>query len=54
MNSNFFEIARANMVNNQLLPNGVKNSKLIDSFDSTKKELFVPETEKDVVYSDQI
>ena len=52
MNSNFFEIARTNMVNNQLLPNGVKNSKLIDSFDSTKKELFVPETEKEVVYSD--
>ena len=52
MNSNFFDTARANMVNNQLLPNGVKNSDLIESFDNTKKELFVPDTEKEVVYSD--
>tara|TARA_B100000212_G_C27284645_1_gene494618 strand:+ start:73 stop:747 length:675 start_codon:yes stop_codon:yes gene_type:complete len=52
MNINFFEKARANMVNNQLLPNGVKNLDLIESFDNTKKELFVPESEKEVVYSD--
>ena len=52
MNSNFFDKARANMVNNQLLPNGVKNLDLIESFDNTKKELFVPESEKEVVYSD--
>ena len=52
MNNNFFDKARTNMVNNQLLPNGVKNSDLIDSFDNTKKELFIPETEKDIVYSD--
>ena len=36
-NINFFDKARANMVNNQLLPNGVKNLDLIDSFDNTKK-----------------
>ena len=30
----------------------VKNSDLIDSFDSIKKELFVPDSEKDIVYSD--
>ena len=52
MNNNFFDKARANMVNNQLLPNGVKNLDLIESFDNTKKELFVPDTEKEVVYSD--
>ena len=52
MNINFFDKARANMVNNQLLPNGVKNLDLIASFDNTKKELFVPESEKEVVYSD--
>ena len=52
MNSNFFDKARTNMVNNQLLPNGVKNLELIESFDNTKKELFVPESEKEVVYSD--
>lgn len=52
MNNSFFEIARMNMVNNQILPNGVKNSDLINSFDKTKKELFVPESEQDIVYSD--
>ena len=52
MNNSFFETARTNMVNNQILPNGVKNSDLINSFDSTKKELFVPESVQDIVYSD--
>ena len=52
MNNSFFEIARTNMVNNQILPNGVKNSDLINSFDKTKKELFVPQSEQDIVYSD--
>ena len=52
MNSNFFDKARANMVNNQLLPNGVKDLDLIESFDNTKKELFVPDSEKEVAYSD--
>ncbi len=40
------------MVNNQILPNGVKDSDLIDSFDLIKKELFVPEVEEEIVYSD--
>ena len=52
MNSNFFDKARTNMVNNQLLPNGVKNLDLIESFDNTKKELFVPGSQQEVVYSD--
>ena len=52
MNSNFFDKARANMVNNQLLPNGIKNLDLVESFDNTKKELFVPDSEKEIVYSD--
>ena len=46
MNNNFFDIARTNMVNNQILPNGVKDSDLIDSFDLIQKELFVPEVEE--------
>ena len=54
MNNNFFDKARANMVNNQLLPNGVKDLDLIESFDNTKKELFVPDSEKEVVYSDSV
>ena len=52
MNNNFFENARINMVNNQILPNGVKNSELINSFINIKKELFVPESERHLVYSD--
>ncbi len=52
MNNNFFNKARTNMINNQILPNGVKNNELISSFDNTKKELFVPDSEKDIVYSD--
>ena len=52
MNNNFFNTARTNMINNQILPNGVTNDDLIDSFDKTKKELFVPDSEKDIVYSD--
>ncbi|MBD23376.1 MAG: hypothetical protein CL572_06955, partial [Alphaproteobacteria bacterium] len=52
MNNNFFNKARINMVTNQILPIGVKDPNLIDSFESTKKELFVPESEKDIVYSD--
>ena len=52
MNNNFFDIARNNMVNNQILPNGVKDFDLINSFDIIKKELFVPEANKEVVYSD--
>ena len=52
MNNSFFQVARTNMINNQILPNGVKNSELIDSFDTTQKELFVPDSERDLVYSD--
>ncbi len=52
MNNNFFNTARTNMINNQILPNGVTNDDLIDSFDKTKKEFFVPDSEKDMVYSD--
>lgn len=52
MNNNFFDKARTNMVNNQILPFGVKNSEIINSFDVTRKELFVPESEKEVAYSD--
>ena len=52
MNNNFFDTARTNMVNNQILPNGVKDLDLINSFDVIKKELFVPNANKEVVYSD--
>ena len=38
MNNDYFEIARKNMVNNQILPVGVSNKELIDSFISVKRE----------------
>ena len=42
MHEKFFEIARSNMVKNQVLPNNVKNRDLIDALLEIKKELFVP------------
>ncbi len=52
MNKNYFEIARKNMVTNQVLPVGVKNKSLIESLYSTKRELFITGNEKDLIYSD--
>ena len=53
MHEKFFEIARSNMVKNQILPNNVKNRDLIDAFLEIKKELFVPAKDLDLVYSDR-
>ena len=52
MHEKFFEIARSNMVKNQILPNNVKDRGLIDAFLEIKKELFVPRKDLDLVYSD--
>ena len=53
MHEKFFEIARSNMVKNQVLPNNVKNRDLIDALLEIKKELFVPKKDMDLVYSDR-
>ena len=53
MHEKFFEIARSNMVKNQVLPNNVKNRDLIDALLEIKKELFVPTKDMDLVYSDR-
>ena len=53
MHEKFFEIARSNMVKNQVLPNNVKNKDLIDALLEIKKELFVPKKDMDLVYSDR-
>ena len=53
MHEKFFEIARSNMVKNQILPNNVKDKDLIDALLEIKKELFVPKKEMDLVYSDR-
>ena len=53
MHEKFFEIARSNMVKNQVLPNNVKNRDLIDALLEIKKELFVPTKDMDLVYTDR-
>ena len=40
MHDKFFQIARLNMVKNQILPNNVKNKVLIESFSKIQKEFF--------------
>ena len=52
MNKNYFEIARKNMVTNQILPVGVKNKILIESFDYVKRELFITSGNDDLIYTD--
>ena len=52
MNKNYFEIARKNMVTNQILPVGVKNKALIESFEYIKRELFITGGNDDLIYSD--
>ena len=42
MHDKFFQMARQNMVKNQILPNNVKNKDLIESFSTVQKEIFVP------------
>ena len=52
MHDKFFQIARQNMVKNQILPNNVKNKVLIESFSSIQKEIFVPQNQFDLTYTD--
>jgi len=52
MNSNF-ERARILMVKNQLRPNKIKEKVILDLFQSTPKENFVPEDFKTICYSDK-
>ena len=52
MNSNF-EQARILMVKNQLRPNKIKEKVILDLFQSTPKENFVPEDFKTICYSDK-
>ena len=52
MNKNYFEIARKNMVTNQILPVGVKNKTLIKSFEYVRRELFITGGNDDLIYTD--
>ncbi len=47
-----YDMARMNMVNSQLLPNGVLNPGLIEAFAAIPRDIFVPHFLKSVAYSD--
>ena len=51
MHDKFFQMARLNMVKNQILPNNVKNKDLIESFSTVKKKFLFP-TIHDLTYTD--
>ena len=38
-----YELARKNMVENQIRANKVTDTKIIDAFSNVKREIFVPE-----------
>ena len=52
MHDKFFQMARLNMVKNQILPNNVKNKDLIETFSTVRKEIFVPDDLQDLTYTD--
>ena len=52
MHEKFFQIARTNMVKNQILPNNVKDKELINAFISIKKEFLFLKIFMILVYSD--
>ena len=52
MNSNFEQV-RILMVQNQLRPNKIKKKIILDLFQNTPKENFVPEVFKSICYSDK-
>lgn len=47
-----YEVARINMVENQLRPNKVTDERVIDAFLRIRRELFVPEVLRGVAYVD--
>jgi protein-L-isoaspartate(D-aspartate) O-methyltransferase len=48
-----FETARKNMIENQIRPNRVTEPRLLDAFERTPRERFVPETFKSLAYVDE-
>jgi protein-L-isoaspartate(D-aspartate) O-methyltransferase len=47
-----FALARTNMVDSQLRPNGITDSRILDAMQSVRREDFVPEGARDVAYMD--
>lgn len=47
-----YEAARANMIERQLQPNKITDERVLNAFASIRRELFVPERLRAIVYSD--
>lgn len=48
-----YEAARANMIERQLLPNKLIDTRVIDAFATIRRELFVPERLRAIAYADE-
>jgi protein-L-isoaspartate(D-aspartate) O-methyltransferase len=47
-----FATARTNMVDSQIRPNGITDSRIIDAMSAVKREEFVPEGQRSIAYMD--
>ena len=48
-----YELARKNMVENQIRANKVTDTKIIDAFSNVEREIFVPEPYREISYNDE-
>ena len=48
-----YELARKNMVENQIRANKVTDTKIIDAFNNVEREVFVPESYREISYNDE-
>ena len=48
-----YELARKNMVENQIRANKVTDTKIIDAFSNVEREKFVPEQYREISYNDE-
>ena len=48
-----YELARKNMVENQIRANKVTDTKIIDAFSNVEREIFVPESYREIAYNDE-
>jgi protein-L-isoaspartate(D-aspartate) O-methyltransferase len=48
-----YKLARKNMVENQIRANKVTDTKIIDAFSNVEREIFVPESYREISYNDE-
>ena len=48
-----YKLARKNMVENQIRANKVMDTKIIDAFSNVEREIFVPESYREISYNDE-